>query len=607
MKKVISINFQGQVIAIEETAFEILTQYIESLKSYFSREEGGDEIVNDIENRIAELFGNRLKHGINCITDEDVEAIINGIGKPEDFDTEYEETTHKGDSGAQQTSYSSELPENQPVEERQSRSLRRDTTHKMIAGVCSGLANYFKIDPTWIRLIFVLFFSVLFWVYIVLWIVLKAEPLDWSGIKRLYRNPGDRVLGGVCGGLAAYFKIDSWIPRLIFLIPLVLSFTSISSFPFFIRDKMFPIPHAEWNMKINGGILLVYIILWIITPQAKTVKQKLEMMGEEDYIKSIRETVSDNVASVKNKAENKEENKAENKADDKTENAPKVNLSESAEVSSSGRSGCVNALIILIKIVFFAAVGFFALILAAVSVGLLFAGFELMPLKSLFIDPGYETTLLWLSFLLVLVIPIVAIITWIVRRIMKAKFRPLIGVFALILWILGIVMAGTLALKVGEKFNVTGFNEREIVLSPFNGDKLYVEMMKYPNDYNTFKIGWGIDDEISRLPYYTENEDSLLFSNIRLKVIESRDSLFHLHMVAACSGKSMKLAKANLTDFSYPVVQQDSLLLLPEFFSVPIEQGYRNQHLSIEIAVPSGKTVEIDKSFDAYLKEASSD
>lgn len=603
MKKVISINFQGQVIAIEETAFEILTQYIESLKSYFSREEGGDEIVNDIENRIAELFGNRLKHGINCITDEDVEAIINGIGKPEDFDTEYEETTHKGDSGAQQTSYSSELPENQPVEERQSRSLRRDTTHKMIAGVCSGLANYFKIDPTWIRLIFVLFFSVLFWVYIVLWIVLKAEPLDWSGIKRLYRNPGDRVLGGVCGGLAAYFKIDSWIPRLIFLIPLVLSFTSISSFPFFIWDKMFPIPHAEWNMKINGGILLVYIILWIITPQAKTVKQKLEMMGEEDYIKSIRETVSDNVASVKNKAENK----AENKADDKTENAPKVNLSESAEVSSSGRSGCVNALIILIKIVFFAAVGFFALILAAVSVGLLFAGFELMPLKSLFIDPGYETTLLWLSFLLVLVIPIVAIITWIVRRIMKAKFRPLIGVFALILWILGIVMAGTLALKVGEKFNVTGFNEREIVLSPFNGDKLYVEMMKYPNDYNTFKIGWGIDDEISRLPYYTENEDSLLFSNIRLKVIESRDSLFHLHMVAACSGKSMKLAKANLTDFSYPVVQQDSLLLLPEFFSVPIEQGYRNQHLSIEIAVPSGKTVEIDKSFDAYLKEASSD
>jgi phage shock protein PspC (stress-responsive transcriptional regulator) len=600
MKKVISINFQGQVIAIEETAFEILTQYVESLKSYFSHEEGGDEIVNDIENRIAELFGNRLKHGINCLTDEDVEAIIAGIGKPEDFDTEYEETAHpgtgdKGDKNAQQPHFSSELPKNQPAEEKQSRSLRRDTNNKMIAGVCSGLANYFRIDPTWMRLIFVLFFSVLFWVYVVLWIVLKAEPLDWSGIKRLYRNPGDRVLGGVCGGLAAYFKIDSWIPRLIFLIPLLLSFTAISSFPFFIWDKIFPIPHADWNIKIDGGILLVYIILWIITPQAKTVKQKLEMMGEEDYIKSIRETVSDNVASAKNKAENKTENQ--------TEQAPKVTLSEAAEAQSSGRSGCVNALILLIKIVFFAAAGFFVLILAAVAVGLLFAGFELMPLKSLFIDPGYENTLLWLSLILVLVIPIVAIMTWIVRRMMKAKFRPLIGVFALILWILGIIMAGALAMRVGEKFNVTGFNERVIELSPFNGDKLYVEMMKYPNDYNTFKIGWGIDDKIFRLPYYTENEDSLLFSNISLKVIESRDSLFHLHMVAACSGESMKLAKAKLTDFSYPFVQQDSLLLLPEFFSVPIEQGYRNQRLSIEIAMPTGKTVEIDKSFNAYLKD----
>jgi len=333
MKKVISINFQGQVIAIEETAFEILTQYIESLKSYFSREEGGDEIVNDIENRIAELFGNRLKHGINCITDEDVEAIIAGIGKPEDFDTEYEETAHPctGDKNGQQPHFSSELPKNQSAEEKiQSRLLRRDTNNKMIAGVCSGLANYFRIDPTWMRLIFVLFFSVLFWVYVVLWIVLKAEPLDWSGIKRLYRNPGDRVLGGVCGGLAAYFKIDSWIPRLIFLIPLLLSFMSISSFPFFIWDKFFPIPHADWNIKIDGGILLVYIILWIITPQAKTVKQKLEMMGEEEYIKSIRETVSDNVASVKNKAENKTGNK--------TENPQNVVFSESA-VNSSRQNG----------------------------------------------------------------------------------------------------------------------------------------------------------------------------------------------------------------------------------------------------------------------------
>ena len=61
MKKVININFQGRVIPIEETAYEILKQYIESLRQFFANEEGKDEIINDIEGRIAELFGEQLK------------------------------------------------------------------------------------------------------------------------------------------------------------------------------------------------------------------------------------------------------------------------------------------------------------------------------------------------------------------------------------------------------------------------------------------------------------------------------------------------------------------------------------------------------------------
>src|SRR5215211_9003359 len=86
MKKVININFQGRVIPIEETAYEILKQYIESLRQYFSNEEGRDEIVNDIESRIAELFSERLKKGTTCITDDDVNAVIAGMGRPSDFE-----------------------------------------------------------------------------------------------------------------------------------------------------------------------------------------------------------------------------------------------------------------------------------------------------------------------------------------------------------------------------------------------------------------------------------------------------------------------------------------------------------------------------------------
>src|SRR5205809_370945 len=86
MKKVININFQGRVIPIEETAYEILQRYVDSLRKYFANEEGKDEIINDIEGRIAEIFSDNLKKGATCITDADVNAVMASIGRPEDFE-----------------------------------------------------------------------------------------------------------------------------------------------------------------------------------------------------------------------------------------------------------------------------------------------------------------------------------------------------------------------------------------------------------------------------------------------------------------------------------------------------------------------------------------
>src|SRR5438445_3098243 len=88
MKKIININFHSRVVPIEETAYEILQQYIESLRGYFANEEGRDEIISDIENRFAELFSESLKKGATCITDADVNNIIASMGRPEDFEQE---------------------------------------------------------------------------------------------------------------------------------------------------------------------------------------------------------------------------------------------------------------------------------------------------------------------------------------------------------------------------------------------------------------------------------------------------------------------------------------------------------------------------------------
>lgn len=608
MKKVININFQGQVIAIEETAFEILSQYIDNLKAYFSREECGDEIVNDIENRIAELFGNRLKLGFNCITDEDVASILASIGKPEDFDTDYDESSDST-SGEKQSSFQSKK-ESESSKEDQTR-LYRNSNDKIIAGVCSGLGYHFKIDPVWFRLAFILLFSVLFWVYIILWIVLKPKPLESNASKRLYRNPTDRIIGGVCGGIATYFKIDSWIPRLIFAAPLLLNIIGMSSFSFFPWNKFFD--NVHFNFEFNFSVFLVYIVLWIIIPKATTVKQKLEMMGEEEYIKSIRTAVSDNVANAKSKSDIEVSQHQSSTLlsedlnfDDKKTALPPPPPKDSATLKKtvsepSERSGCLNAFIVLFKIIFFGFVGIFALLVIAALCALLFAGAAMMPLKALFIDAGMETNLLIFSAILIFVIPLIALVLWIIPNLLKnAKSRTIVGIVAAIFWFLGVSLAGMLTTRVANKFKVDSVNEKNIDIAPFAGNTLHVEMARYGNDYNMFDTAFGITSDINGLPFYNLNEDSLLFANINLQVTQSEDSLFQVRMISSISSTDLRKAKSDLKDFSFPVWQKDSILYLPEFFATPVEQGFRNQSMVVEIAVPAGKTAVLSDDLDNY-------
>src|ERR1700683_1346991 len=94
MKKIININFHSRVIPIEETAYDILQQYVDSLRRYFANEEGREEIISDIENRFSELFADTLKKGAACITDADVNAIIASMGRPEEFGEEEGTSVH---------------------------------------------------------------------------------------------------------------------------------------------------------------------------------------------------------------------------------------------------------------------------------------------------------------------------------------------------------------------------------------------------------------------------------------------------------------------------------------------------------------------------------
>jgi len=180
MNKTVNINLAGMVFHINEDAFEILNNYLNTLKNHFKNEESADEILKDIEGRIAELFTERLNNK-EAVSLTDINEVITIMGEPSQYDDEIEQ----------------EKPQEQQHKEEdlrkgKRRKVFRDEEGRMIGGVCSGMANYFDISVFWSRIIF---FFLLFimgpgapFIYIILWIALPsakttAEKLEMKGEK----------------------------------------------------------------------------------------------------------------------------------------------------------------------------------------------------------------------------------------------------------------------------------------------------------------------------------------------------------------------------------------------------------------------------------------
>ena len=190
MKKVININFQGRVVPIEEAAYDALKKYIESLTKFFEKEEGKEEIINDIEGRISELFADTLKKGSTCICEDDVNKIIASMGRPEDFETE-EVYVKEQLGGTDNKQNNNEFKNKYTDDYRERTRLFRDDNDKILGGVCGGLANYLRVDVSVVRILFaILTFGAGtgFLIYLVLWVVLPSRYLKTNLTKRLYRD-----------------------------------------------------------------------------------------------------------------------------------------------------------------------------------------------------------------------------------------------------------------------------------------------------------------------------------------------------------------------------------------------------------------------------------
>ena len=204
MKKTLTVNLGGTVFHIDEDAYRLLDEYLCNLRLHFRKQEGADEIINDIETRISELFSEKIGLNTQVITIAYVEEVIERMGKPEEF--EDENSSAYNDAPGAETKH---------------------TSYKESAKTA----------------------------------------------KRLYRNPDDKILGGIISGLAAYFGWDATPLRLIVLIVLICGV---------------------------GTLIPIYIILWLVIPEAQTAAEKLSMRGEDVTMENIGKTVTDGFEKVAN-------------------------------------------------------------------------------------------------------------------------------------------------------------------------------------------------------------------------------------------------------------------------------------------------------------------
>lgn len=620
MKKIININLSGRVIPIEDSAYENLKAYIESLRRYFANEESREEIINDIESRIAELMSEKVRKGATCITDADVEEIITSMGRPEDFDAEdsldSKPSATATASAAAPTSSSSSQQSQQKQESSSSSEkkstrtrtrLYRDTNDKFLGGVCSGIAVYLNVDPSIVRILFAIItfggFGLGFLAYIILWIVLPPKDLEGSLGKKLYRNPDDRVFAGVAGGLAAYFNSKATTIRLIFAAPIILSvlFGILNTDAW--HNDFILVPNIVFG-SLTGTFILAYVILWMVLPEAHSTYEKMEMRGEKVDVNSIRQNVKESAESFKERAKEWGEEVRESaqnfseRAKEFTNTRGKAFANEFGETARRGGNRIGHAIGVLFKAFFLFIFGVIAVSIFVGLIALLFSGVFWWPINNFLWTSNSQQVYAWGTLIFFFVVPLIAFITWLIRRILRVKSRSnYLGWTFGFLWTIGWVAASLLGVSISKDFREYEQAKPFVVemKQPAN-NKLIVAVSDPELEY-TGRFEWINEDSEG----WDLNDDTLKLSTIKISPRLSPDSLYHVIVRKHSYGKTEEEASDRAERIVYTVSSRDSVLDLANGYAIGKENKFRGQQVEIEIQIPRGRKIRFDESINRKL------
>ena len=587
MKKVININFQGRILPIEEMAYENLKQYIESLRAYFDLEEGKDEIINDIECRVAELCDDRLKKGSVCITAEDIDLIIASIGRPADFEAQdgFEaNTTSNTASNQEQSNTQNNTGATNP------KRLYRDEQNKVLGGVCAGIANYLSLDPILVRVLWILLFGISFFAYLLLWIAVpSSSEKEVGGVrKRLFRDIDHKVIGGVCAGLSKYFGVKVIIVRLLFLIPSIVVTLNWNHFHLFQFWDFDDFPNFIGLTFFGPGAVFIYVVLWLVLPEARTSADKLEMVGEKVDINSIKNAIQTDMEGFGKRAQTW--GGSFDKSSTKNTNSNESNTTNT-ETGLEKRKGCFyyfgRTVTILVKAFVYFILGIITISVLAALFGIGVGTTGLLPLKKFILEDGLQSWSFIGTILFFIWVPVIAIVASIIRKVAGFKKANVwVRSSFIALWTLGWVCLFYFISSLGNSFSKHNQpNEQSIGLSNPGVDYLEVtadNRMKY-YEQRWFQIE----------PFQVFNDDTVRVRNLKIRIVQSKTDSFEVKYVTMSNGKSIAEANSLAEKINFSLAQQDSTLFLDRGIAITKTEKFRNQHVIMTIAVPVGKRFKI--------------
>jgi phage shock protein PspC (stress-responsive transcriptional regulator) len=523
MKKVISVNLGGFVFQIDDEAYAKLSSYIRALEQQFQQTEGSEEIIHDIEYRVAEIFQDKLKGGRSSINSSDVQHIIQIMGEPRDLGMveEMEEPEVKQSQSNAQRESQREYQEEETSYAEEAEDLN------------SGSGSYDK----------------------------------YSGGKRFYRNADDKVLGGVCSGFAAYVDADPMIVRLAFLL-------------FFFAF---------------GTGLMVYIILWIIVPEAKTSSDRLRMRGERVTVESIEKTIRKEAAELEKRFKEftKDTDGLSQKAEDLAKKAEEKTKDFFVDRGGFLRRMFRGGTRILAAILITCGLIVLISVLVALAMGSGTVFISAPEFSRLIFSTDTQLKVAALGLIAIILIPILTLTYKSLKLIlgMRIKTKALDAVF-LVFWILGLGMVVAVGSRIAMEF------QREIAFT----ENHPIEHKAHKTLYVHANIH-GQNERIVpavHIDGIALRNDSVIFENLRLRVVQSEDGTMFLEETRQARGEDREAARANAAGIRYQYELQDSTLTLANWYSIQ-DKSWRHQELELTLHVPVGEQIQISSQIREIL------